>query len=92
MVAELGRRVGGTETIDLTRLGPRQKADLLVLHDPADREVPFSEAERITAAWPGARLRAFPGRGHSRILRDGEVVRAAVEFIRADKTALSLAG
>ncbi len=92
MVEEMGRRVGGAESIDLTRLGPAQTAKLLLLHDPADREVPFAECERIAAAWPGARLQPVPGRGHTRMLRDPEVVRAAVEFIRADPTSLSLAG
>ena len=91
-LAEIGRLVGGFDSIDLSLLGPRQTAELLILHDPADREVPFSDGEQIAAVWPGAQLRAVPGRGHTRMLREGEVVRAAVDFIRSDKTALPLAG
>lgn len=92
MAEEMDRRVGGAESIDLTRLGRAQTSGLLLLHDPADREVPFAESERIAAAWPGARLRPVPGRGHSRMLKDPEVVRAAVEFVRDDQAPLSLAG
>jgi pimeloyl-ACP methyl ester carboxylesterase len=56
-------------------------APALLLHDPADAEVPFHQAEEIAAAWPGARLEAVTGVGHRRILRSPEVVRRAVEFV-----------
>ncbi len=78
--------------MELPRLCGAQTARLLLLHDPADREVPFSESERIAAAWPGARVHAVPGSGHLRMLRNPEVVRAAVDFVREDRTPLSLAG
>jgi pimeloyl-ACP methyl ester carboxylesterase len=92
MVDELDRRVGGFASMELPRLCGAQTARLLLLHDPADREVPFSESERIAAAWPGARVHAVPGSGHLRMLRNSEVVRAAVDFVREDRTPLSLAG
>lgn len=92
LIDEMDRRVGGFASMDLPALCATQTAGLLLLHDPADREVPFSESERIAAAWPRARLQAVPGSGHLRMLRDPEVVRAAVEFIREDRTSLSLAG
>lgn len=53
----------------------------LVLHDPADREVPFSEAELIAAAWPSAALHPMPGVGHRRIMQSGEAVDLALRLI-----------
>lgn len=53
----------------------------LLLHDPADAEVPIQQAEEIAAAWPGARLETVSGVGHRRILRSPEIVRRAVEFV-----------
>jgi pimeloyl-ACP methyl ester carboxylesterase len=53
----------------------------LVLHDPADKEVPFSEAELIAAAWPSAVLHPMPGVGHRRILQSGEAVDLALRLI-----------
>jgi pimeloyl-ACP methyl ester carboxylesterase len=92
LVGEIDRRIGGFASMELPRLCGTQTARLLLLHDPADREVPFSESERIAAAWPGARLHSVPGRGHLRMLGDPEVVRAAVAFVREDRSPLSLAG
>jgi pimeloyl-ACP methyl ester carboxylesterase len=91
MVGEIDRRIGGFASMELLRLCRTQTARLLLLHDPADREVPFSESERIAAVWPGALLHSVPGRGHLRLLRDPEVVRAAVDFLREDRSPLSLA-
>jgi pimeloyl-ACP methyl ester carboxylesterase len=58
------------------------RAAALVIHDRDDPDVPFDHAERIVAAWPGARLVPTTGLGHRVILRDPEVVRRAVEFLR----------
>ena len=56
---------------------------LLVFHDRQDREVPFDDAERLVAAWPGARLSPTDGLGHNRILQDQAVLRDAVAFLTA---------
>lgn len=53
----------------------------LVLHDPADKEVPFREAELLAAAWPAAELRPMQGAGHRRILQNSEAVDLAVRLI-----------
>lgn len=53
----------------------------LVLHDPADKEVPFREAELLAAAWPTAELRPMQGAGHRRILQSSEAVDLAVRLI-----------
>lgn len=53
----------------------------LIVHDRDDGEVPFHDAERLTARWPGARLHPTEGLGHRRILKDDDVIRRAVEFV-----------
>ncbi len=53
----------------------------LVIHDVDDASVPWRQGEMIAAAWPGARFMKTQGLGHGRILRDHEVVEAAVDFI-----------
>lgn len=54
----------------------------LIFHDHGDRDIPFSQAERIAEAWPAARLVPTDGLGHRRILRNPEVIDTCVEFIR----------
>lgn len=54
----------------------------LIFHDQGDRDIPFSQAERIAEAWPAARLVPTDGLGHRRILRNQEVINTCVEFIR----------
>ena len=53
----------------------------LVFHDDNDRFVPISDAESISSAWSTAELRTTHGLGHHRILRDAEVIGAAIAFI-----------
>ncbi len=60
---------------------PAMTVPLLAFHDRGDPEVPWSESEEIVAAWPGARLVTTTGLGHREILRDPEVIRAAVGFL-----------
>ena len=60
---------------------PAMTVPLLAFHDRGDPQVPWSESEEIVAAWPGARLVTTTGLGHREILRDPEVIRAAVGFL-----------
>jgi pimeloyl-ACP methyl ester carboxylesterase len=53
----------------------------LVIHDTDDSSVPWRQGEMIAAAWPGARFMKTQGLGHGRILRDRDIVAAAVAFI-----------
>lgn len=57
-------------------------ARALLVHDREDEEVPFVHAEEIAAAWPGARLVPTAGLGHRGLLRDPDVVRETVAFLR----------
>lgn len=59
----------------------RLRVPALIVHDRDDREVPFHDAERLLARWPGATLMTTTGLGHRRILKDDEVIRRTVEFV-----------
>lgn len=76
-------QVTGTRFADADMLAVARDAPcrLLVFHDPLDEDTSYADAERIVAAWAGARLVPCPGRGHYRILMTPDVVRQAVEFI-----------
>lgn len=66
---ELHRRTGvPISHWDVVGLGAQLDRPVLVLHDPQDEVVPFSEAEAITAGLRHARLEATPGHGHFGIL------------------------
>lgn len=56
----------------------------LVVHDREDEEVSFAHGEEIARAFPQGRLVATSGLGHRAILRDPEVVRQTVAFLRED--------
>ena len=81
MVSRIDRLLGGRDALDLTRLAGRQRANALILHDPADREVPFADSRALASAWPGATLLPLSGAGHSRALRHPEVISRAVGFV-----------
>ena len=57
----------------------------LVIHDIADREVPWSEGERYARFWPSARLMSTSGLGHNRILGDTAVIGAVLDFLRGEE-------
>src|SRR2546426_767334 len=80
---------GARESFDLLRLAPSQTARTLVLHAPADREVPLADAQALAQAWPGARLEMLEGAGHTRALRHPDVISRAVGFVTDRTLALS---
>jgi pimeloyl-ACP methyl ester carboxylesterase len=84
MAGRVSTRVGRTpESLDPRHAASGLAVPALVLHDPADSEVPWSHGERLAAAWPGARLEPRPGTGHRRILRDRATIDTIVGFVRA---------
>lgn len=62
-------------------LAPDRTTPLLIVHDEGDRDVPFDEGAHIARLWPGARLVATQGLGHTRILRDASVIQTGVAFL-----------
>jgi hypothetical protein len=59
------------------------QAPVLVVHDPEDKEVPFAHGAAIAHAAPNGALMEKKGVGHQRILKDADVVRATVEFLKS---------
>lgn len=69
------------EDVDLAQLAPRVEAQVLVVHDQGDREVPFAEGEQWSQVLPRARLLATQGLGHNRLLGDSAVIDAVTRFV-----------
>lgn len=53
----------------------------LIIHDRDDADVPWQQGELLANAWPGARLLLTRGLGHTRILRNRDVIQTSVDFI-----------
>lgn len=70
-----------TDTIDLAALAGAIGKPGLIVHDPLDREVPFSNAQDLARGWPEARLLALEKVGHRRILKAPAFIAATVDFL-----------
>lgn len=71
------------EELHVPTLAQGMTAPALIIHDRDDPDVPYTHGEEIANAWPGAQLVATTGLGHRAILRNADVVRRTVEFLRA---------
>jgi pimeloyl-ACP methyl ester carboxylesterase len=69
------------EDVDCFYLADRVNTPLLIIHDEADRDVPFSDSVRFAQMCPSARLEKASGVGHLRLLKDKNVVAKSVEFV-----------
>lgn len=67
--------------LDVARMARGITVPGLVVHDLADRQVPYVDAQRVLAAWPSARLVTTDGLGHNRILSDASVVATVADFV-----------
>jgi len=61
--------------------------DLLLVHDEDDREVVLRHALELRKLYPSARLLQTTKLGHTRILKDDDVIRNCVTFIREGRLA-----
>lgn len=68
------------DELEVVPAAPSMRAELLVIHDEGDREVPYGDGAAIAKAWPGATLHTTRELGHHRILRDPATVARAVAF------------
>lgn len=55
--------------------------DLLMINDVEDKDVVFRSAEELLKVYPSASLYETSGLGHTRILRDDQVIAKTLEFI-----------
>lgn len=80
LVATVGRALA---EFDADRVAARLAVPALILHDPADGEVPFAHAEAISRAWRGSVLVPVPGEGHNRILKSATALDRISAFVLA---------
>jgi pimeloyl-ACP methyl ester carboxylesterase len=93
MRRRIERHIGVTwEELDPCRAAENLHIPLLVVHDRNDREAPFAGGVALARSWPGARLFATEGLGHTRILREESIVAQAVEFLVETKAAAEARG
>lgn len=82
LVARIEARVGRTmESMRLSQHVGDLSTQALVLHDPADDEIPLAHGRELAGAWPGASFEAIPGVGHHGILKSPWVVERATRFL-----------
>jgi len=74
-----GRPLAELDVRETLRTHPVPPA--LVVHDRADKEVPYPVGAALAAAWPEGELLTTEGLGHHRLLRDPEVVRAVADYV-----------
>ena len=67
---------------EMPRAAEMLRAKALVIHDQNDRDVRIESGLAVARAWPDARFKRTFGLGHRKILRDGQVIAAAVDFIK----------
>ncbi len=56
--------------------------NLLLIYDQNDKEVSLAHAEALIKIYPAARLIKTKGLGHTRILKDNDVIHQSVTFIK----------
>ena len=84
MRARVEQRLGVPwSTLAVGGFASQMRMPLLVIHDREDSEVPWQDGAIIAGAWPGATLTTTSGLGHRRLLRAGDVVSDAVDFVLA---------
>jgi pimeloyl-ACP methyl ester carboxylesterase len=80
----LEERVGRSWSVfDAVALASALTAPALVVHDRGDAEVPWQHGAALAHAWRGSEMLMTEGLGHRRVLRDPDVVAAAVAFVAA---------
>ena len=59
--------------------------DLLMIHDEDDKDVIMLHAEELMKAYPRAKLFRTSGLGHTRILKDEQVIARTIEFLTREQ-------
>jgi esterase/lipase len=84
MVKKYGKTFDEFSSLHFVKHLP-QPIDLLLVHDKDDKEVELRHAEELIKIYQNANLIRTKGLGHTRILKDDEVIRRVVTFLR-DRT------
>ena len=68
---------------DAYELSKLRSEPTLVIHDKADKEVPFEPTEKFVKNWTNAKLIETSGLGHRRILNDPSTIENVFNFLTA---------
>jgi pimeloyl-ACP methyl ester carboxylesterase len=71
------------EDLHIPTLARGMTSPALIVHDVDDPDVPYGHGAEIAGAWPASELVTTRGLGHRTILRDPEVIRRTVDFLRS---------
>lgn len=66
---------------DLCKYFDKIKADVLIIHDEQDEEVPVTDAKNLNKKNKNSRLLLTSGSGHNKILMSREMLRAVADFM-----------
>jgi len=93
MLDRIRLAIGGDwNRVTVDAFAPEMTARLLLVHDPNDPDVPWSHGDAIASAWPDSKLLPVVGLGHRNILRNSEVIEAAVAFVDGSRTGGTVGG
>jgi pimeloyl-ACP methyl ester carboxylesterase len=82
LLSRIEEYAGASATsLSLRNHPPPPPTQVLLVHDPADNEVPWSHARTLAARWPNTQLLAAPGAGHQGLPRSAAVIDAATRFV-----------
>jgi pimeloyl-ACP methyl ester carboxylesterase len=82
LVDRIGERAGiALDSVDGAVAARTLRSRALIIHDPADRQVPFAHGAALASAWRGATLHALEGVGHRRPLVDDRALRLVAEHV-----------
>jgi len=79
-------KIDSFSEISIDELAKKLKLPCLIVHSKDDDKVPLSQAQLIAQSWDGARLNIVDRLGHTRILRDANVITQSVRFLRENIT------
>ncbi len=62
----------------------------LIIHDRNDSDIELEQSYRLQMMWPKSKLWVSEGLGHYRILKNKELIKKAIEFIKQDEETKTL--
>lgn len=81
MIRRVERRLAFSwETIRIGEIARARNGAAMIVHDPADPEVPFGDAQLLASAWRNSELVRVQDLGHRRLLHDPAVIERIVTF------------
>jgi pimeloyl-ACP methyl ester carboxylesterase len=84
-IAAIGRLVGiPASEMDATQLLQHCDVPTLLIHDDGDREVPYSESERLSQVIKNSQFLTTQGFGHRKILKSELVIQTIHDFVSID--------